>query len=481
MANDVAAAPQSAPTAESVVAAPFERLKAAWRAQRAPLGVDERLALLAKLQAWIVGNQDRVAQAISADFGHRSPHETRAAEIALVVSDLQHTRAHLREWARPEPRSTFWGFLPASVRVLRQPLGIVGVMAPWNYPFQLTALPLAGAIAAGNRVLVKPSELTPRTGELVAEMVRAVFPPDMVEVVVGGVDVAAAFARLPLDHLFFTGSTSVGKLVMKAAAENLVPVTLELGGKSPAIVHPSFDVERAAASIAGGKLLNAGQTCIAPDYVLVGRDRLAPFVTALERAIAANYPRIVDNPDYTSIASDRHYARLSALLDDAQKKGAEIRQVNPANEPASGHRKLFPTLVLGATPDMMVMQDEIFGPILPILPVETLDEAIGFVNDRPRPLALYYFDDDGRRAEDVLTRTTSGGAAVNATLYHMPQHDLPFGGVGPSGMGRYHGFDSFRTFSHEKGVFHQTRLNGEATLRPPYGKLFDLAMKLLIR
>jgi coniferyl-aldehyde dehydrogenase len=474
------AVPHDAPSADQVVTPAFQRLHAASRGQP-PLDVDARLALLAKLQGWIVGHQREIEGAISADFGHRSAHETRVAEIALVVGDLQHTRAHLRDWVRPEERSTFWGFLPASSRVIRQPLGVVGVMAPWNYPFQLSALPLAAALAAGNRVLIKPSELTPRTGALVAEMVHALFPTDLVDVVQGGLDVASAFSRLPFDHLFFTGSTSVGRIVMKAAAENLTPVTLELGGKSPVIVHPSFDLTRAATSVASGKLLNAGQTCIAPDYALVAADKVAPFVAALEKAIAASYPRIVDNPDYTSIVNDRHYARLSALLDDAAKKGAQIKQINPAGENTAGSRKLLPTLVLGATPDMMVMQDEIFGPILPVLPVESVDAAIRFVNDRPRPLALYYFDDDGRRVEDVLTRTTSGGASINATLYHMPQHDLPFGGVGPSGMGRYHGFDSFRTFSHEKGVFYQTRINGEATLRAPYGKLFDLVMKVLIR
>lgn len=476
MANDSA----SAPSPDELVGAPFARLKAAWSASP-PLSVEARLALLDKLQAWILANEAAVIEAISADFSHRSPQETRVAEIALVVGDLQHTRAHLREWARPEARSTFWGFLPASTRVIRQPLGIVGVMVPWNYPFQLAVVPLAGAIAAGNRVLIKPSELTPRTASLLVRLAREVFPADHVDVVQGDVDVASAFARLPFDHLFFTGSTSVGKLVMRAAAENLVPVTLELGGKSPTLVHPSFDVARAAGSIAGGKLLNAGQTCIAPDYVLVGKDKLSPFVAALEKSIAALYPRIVDNPDYTAIISERHHARLTAIIEDARRKGAEIRTVNPAGEDLSGTRKLAPTLVIGATPDMLVMQDEIFGPILPILPMNDVEEGIRFVNARPRPLALYYFDDDGRRVEDVLARTTSGGASVNATLLHMPQHDLPFGGVGASGMGRYHGFDSFRTFSHEKGVFYQVRWNGEAMIRPPYGKLFDLVMRALIR
>ncbi|MDP2311357.1 MAG: coniferyl aldehyde dehydrogenase [Pseudomonadota bacterium] len=470
-----------APGAEAVVRGPFERLRAAWRAQGAPPDVTARLVSLEKMQAWIVAHQEDIARAISDDFGHRSRHETIAAELALAATDLQHTRAHLRAWARPEARSTFWGFLPGSSRLIRQPLGVVGIVVPWNYPFQLAVMPLAAAVAAGNRVLIKPSELTPRTGEQVLAMVRAVFTPEQVDVVTGGADVGAAFASLPFDHLFFTGSTSVGRAVMRAAAENLTPVTLELGGKSPVVVHASYDAARAAESVAAGKLLNAGQTCIAPDYVLVAPDKVDAFVAGYERAVAQMYPRIVDNPDYTSIISDRHHARLDALLADAVKKGATIRQINPAKESVGGSRKFFPTLVLGATPDMAVMQDEIFGPILPVLPVADVDAAIHFVNDHPRPLALYYFDDDSARAEDVLTRTTSGGASVNATLYHMAQHDMPFGGVGASGMGRYHGFDGFRTFSHEKSVFYQTRLNGTATLRPPYGKMFDTLMKLFVR
>ncbi|MDP2306684.1 MAG: coniferyl aldehyde dehydrogenase [Pseudomonadota bacterium] len=469
------------PDADQLVRVPFERLRAAWRAQTTPPDVKARLAVLAKLQAWIVAHQEDIAKAISADFGHRSHHETIAAELALAATDLQHTRAQLSSWARPESRATFWGFLPASSRLVRQPLGIVGIVVPWNYPFQLAVMPLTAAIAAGNRVLLKPSELTPRTGELVRAMVKEVFPPDQVDVVTGGADVGGAFARLPFDHLFFTGSTSVGRMVMRAAAENLTPVTLELGGKSPVLVHASYDPARAAESVAAGKLLNAGQTCIAPDYVLIAPERVDAFVKGYERSVTQMYPRIVDNPDYTSIINDRHYARLDALLADAVKKGATVKQINPANEAVGDSRKFFPTLVLGATPDMALMQDEIFGPILPVVAVTSVDDAIRFVNDNPRPLALYYFDDDGARVENVLARTTSGGASVNATLYHMAQHDMPFGGVGASGMGRYHGFDGFRTFSHEKSVFYQTRLNGTASLRPPYGKMFGALMKLFVR
>lgn len=482
-APSASAIPSAIPSVspDTLVRVPFDRLRAAWRAQTVPHDVSARLASLAKLQAWIVAHQDDIAKAISADFGNRSRHETAAAELALVATDLQHTRAQLSSWARPESRSTFWGFLPASSRLLRQPLGIVGIVVPWNYPFQLAVMPLTAAIAAGNRVLLKPSELTPRTADLVTAMVRAVFPLDQVDVVTGGADVGGAFARLPFDHLFFTGSTSVGKMVMRAAAENLTPVTLELGGKSPVLVHASYDPAKAAESVAAGKLLNAGQTCIAPDYVLIAPERLDAFVKGYERIVTQMYPKIVDNLDYTSIINDRHYARLDALLADAVKKGATVKQINPADEAVGDSRKFFPTLVLGATPDMAVMQDEIFGPILPVVAVKSIDEAIQFVNDNPRPLALYYFDDNGARVEDVLTRTTSGGASVNATLYHTAQHDMPFGGVGASGMGRYHGFDGFRTFSHEKSVFYQSRVNGSAALRPPYGKVFEGLMKLLVR
>jgi acyl-CoA reductase-like NAD-dependent aldehyde dehydrogenase len=477
-AVSIATPPERSP--EDVVAGPFALLRDAWRRQAAPPDHATRAAALDKLHTWTVANQDAIARAISADFGHRSRHETLLAEVFIVVNSIRHTRRHLRRWMRPEPRPVDWTFLPGTAKVVRQPRGVVGVLAPWNYPFQLALLPLVGAIAAGNRVLIKPSEHTPATAALLTELVRAVFPPDYVDVVTGGPAVGAAFTRLPFDHLFFTGSTAVGRAVMRAAAENLTPVTLELGGKSPVIVHGSFDVARAAARVTAGKLLNAGQTCIAPDYALVHTDKVAAFADAMQVAIAKAYPRIVDNPDYTSIATDRHHARLRGLLDDAVKKGATLREVNPANESADGTRKIFPTLVLGATAEMAIMQEEIFGPLLPIVPVDSLDQAVGIVNEGPRPLALYYFDDDGRRAEQVLARTTSGGATVNDTLLHIAQEDLPFGGVGDSGIGSYHGYEGFRTFSHEKGVFQQSRLNSAALLGPPYGTLIERILRLLI-
>ncbi len=473
-------APADERSPDALVRAPFTRLKEAWRSQSAPPDLATRRIYLDKLLAWTLTNRELIATTISADFGHRSRQETLLAEVFLVASSIRHTRRHMKRWSQPESRSVHWGFLPASGRVVRQPRGVVGILSPWNYPFQLAAIAIATAIAAGNRVLLKPSELTPRTAELLGEMLRAVFPPDVADIVVGGAAVGAAFSRLPFDHLHFTGSTQVGRHVMRAAADNLTPVTLELGGKSPTIVHGSFNLARAAESIASGKLLNAGQTCVAPDYVLVPTDKVDAFAAALEQAITKSFPRIVDNPDYTSIATDRHHARLMALLEDAKNKGATIRQVNPAGESAEGTRKLFPTLILNATPDMVVMQEEIFGPLLPILGVASVDQAIDFVNDRPRPLALYYFDDDGDRVESLLARTTSGGVTVNDTMLQAAQDDLPFGGVGESGIGSYHGIEGFRTFSHDKTVIYQSRFNSLALMRPPYGKIFERLINLLM-
>jgi coniferyl-aldehyde dehydrogenase len=332
-----------------------------------------------------------------------------------------------------------------------------------------------GAIAAGNRVMVKPSEITPRTAALIADLLAERFPGEVLAGVTGGADVAAAFAALPFDHLFFTGSTRVGKLVMQAASAGLVPVTLELGGKSPAIVHRSYDVARAAERIVAGKLVNAGQTCVAPDYVLVPHDRLDAFVAAAERAAAALYPRLVASADYTRMVTRQHWERLAGLVAGAEAAGARVRRVNPAGEACTPENRVFaPTFVLGATDAMPLMQEELFGPVLPVLGYDpgdggVPDAALAAVAARPHPLALYYFDDDRPRVHAVLARTRSGGALVNDVLYHLGQPNLPFGGVGESGMGHYHGFDGFATFSKKKGVMVQGRLAATSLLRPPYG------------
>jgi coniferyl-aldehyde dehydrogenase len=327
-------------------------------------------------------------------------------------------------------------------------------------------------LAAGNHVMLKPSELAPRTADLMARLVSDLFPADYVTVVTGGPETGAAFAALPFDHLLFTGSTRVGKLIMRSASEHLTPVTLELGGKSPALVHPDFPAQTAAARIMAGKLYNAGQTCIAPDYVLVEAGAREEFVRLASAAVTTMYPRLVDNPDFTRIVNRDHYRRLRGLVEDAALKGAEVLEVNPARETANEQNRVFPpTFLWNVKDEMSVMREEIFGPVLPVVAYRSLDEAIEYVNARPRPLALYYFDRNSKRVEAVLARTTSGGVTVNDTIFHIAQNDLPFGGVGPSGMGSYHGFDGFLTFSKKKGVFLQSRFTTLGLLRPPYGAL----------
>jgi coniferyl-aldehyde dehydrogenase len=372
---------------------------------------------------------------------------------------------------KPRRVTPTWFLLPARARVMYQPLGVVGVIGAWNYPLLLSLSPLVGALAAGNHVMVKPSEIAPRSAALMARILAERFAPERVAVVTGGPDVAAAFSALPFDHLIFTGSTRVGRLVMRAAAENLTPVTLELGGKSPAIVHDSYALGTAAERIMAGKLYNAGQTCVAPDYVLVPRAHLGAFRDTLERTARQLYPSLVANADYTRIATPAHWRRLTALVDEASSRGASITTVNPAGESFTVENRVFPpTIVVAAPDDAGVMDEEIFGPILPLVPYDTLDDAIAYVNARPRPLALYYFDGEGRRVRRVLEETTSGGVTVNDVVFHLGQDNLPFGGVGPSGMGHYHGFDGFQTFSKMKGVMIQSRWSPLSLVRPPYGR-----------
>jgi acyl-CoA reductase-like NAD-dependent aldehyde dehydrogenase len=458
----------------------FERMREAQRHAPAP-SYAERCAWLDALLAMLRENQPAIEQAVSADFGGRSCHETRLTEIFFLVSTIKYVRAHLRGWMKPRARSVPFTFLPGRAKVFYQPLGIVGVIAPWNYPFQLALGPVVYALAAGNRVLVKPSEYTPHAAALLHRLIGECFGSDVMQVVIGGAEVGEAFSHLPFDHLLFTGSTPVGRMVMRAAAENLVPVTLELGGKSPVIVHQSFSPERAAVSIAFGKWLNAGQTCIAPDYVLVHESQRDALVDGVVAHTRKTYPTIKDNPDYTSVISPRHYQRLRGLIEDAQTRGARTIQIKPQAEQIhdDAHR-LPPTVLLDVRDDMKVMQEEIFGPVLPIITYRTLDDAIAFVNNRPRPLALYYFDDDASRARSVLERTTSGGAVLNDTMMHFGIDDLPFGGVGGSGMGAYHGIEGFETFSHKKGTFVQSRVNGAFLLSPPYGQRINRLLKLLI-
>ena len=449
--------------------------------QADPPSLAERRADLAKLKAAIHGKAETIAQVISADFGNRSRHESLIAEVFTALAGIRHATRHLGRWMRPKRVSVGVELLPGRARILYQPRGVVGIISPWNYPFQLAIMPLIAALAAGNRVMLKPSELTPRTAEFIAKLLAGLFPSDKVATVLGGPDIGAAFARLPFDHLFYTGSTAVGRLVMQAAAENLTPVTLELGGKSPCILGEDAALKTAVESIVYGKLLNAGQTCIAPDYVLLPEGKREDFIALVQQAVRKLYPSLKSNPDYTSIVNERHYHRVRQYVEEAKAKGARIVELNPAQEPLDGTRKLAPTLVVDPADDIALMREEIFGPVLPVKTYSRLEEAIDYVNRRPRPLALYYFGEDGEKRDKVLARTVSGGASINETLMHVVVENLPFGGVGPSGIGAYHGEIGFQTFSHRKGVFLQSRFNGAFLLRPPFGRLSTLMLKLLLR
>ena len=439
-----------------------------------------RVRRLAALEDLVRGHLDALADAIRSDFGHRSVHETRLLEGFPSLEALRDARRHVGRWMRPERRATSLWFLPGRSEVRFQPLGVVGIIVPWNYPLYLAAGPLAGALAAGNRAMVKLSEFTPAFADLFARLVGERFAEDELAVVTGDATVAAAFSALPFDHLLFTGSTAVGRRVMEAASAHLTPVTLELGGKSPAIVAPSGDLERAAERIAVGKLMNAGQTCIAPDYALVPRRDVDAFVAGFGRTVARCYPSMAVTPDYTAIVNARQFDRLCAYVDEARAAGVRVTTLG-GFEPDPATRRFPPTLLIDPPPGIAAMRDEIFGPILPVVPYDGLDDAIAHVNARPRPLALYVFARDGAETDAVLDRTTAGGVTVNDVILHIAQDDLPFGGVGPSGMGRYHGRDGFETFSNRKAVFRQPRLNGMGLFRPPYGARFDALVRWLLK
>jgi len=431
-----------------------------------------------RIRAMTVRHADDLAAAISQDFGHRARQETDLADIITVRLAARHALRHLRAWMKPRRVPTDLHFLPGRNLLMRQPLGVVGIVAPWNYPYYLAFAPAVAALAAGNRVMIKPSEATPATSALMARMVAEHFAAEEMRVFEGGAEVGRAFASLPFDHLFFTGSVPVGRAVAQAAAPNLTPVTLELGGKSPALVDRSANLATTANRIAFGKLINAGQTCIAPDYVLAPREMLAPLADALAAAMRRLYPTLGANADYSSIASDRHFARLRALLADARDKGARLL---PSHAETPGDRKLAPHLLLDVNDGMTVMREEIFGPLLPLVPYDDVDEALRVIRGHERPLALYWFGRDAQMQRRILEETHAGGVTVNDCLWHLGQEHQPFGGVGASGMGAYHGEWGFRTFSKEKPVFMQSRLAGTRLFQPPYGARFDRLMRLLGR
>lgn len=447
-----------------------------------------RIDRLNRCIALLVDHRSDIEAALNSDFGARSHLVTAFTDVASSIGPLKHARDRVAGWMRAERRSTTPRILRlfgARAEIRYQPKGIVGVISPWNFPVNLTFAPLAGVLAAGNRAMIKPSEVTPATSELLKRMFASVFDEAEIAVVTGGPEVGQVFSSLPFDHLMFTGATSIGKHVMRAAAENLVPVTLELGGKSPVVIGRSADLATAAARIINGKTLNAGQICLAPDYVLAPADRMNVFVEEAKSAVGRMFPTIRDNPDYTSVVADRHYARLIGYIDDARSKGAEIVEINPAGEDLrqQPHRRIAPTLILNPSDDMKVMQEEIFGPLLPVKPYQEVDDAIDYINAHDRPLGLYYFGSDANERDRVLERTTSGGVSVNDVVMHVAQEELPFGGIGPAGMGAYHGHHGFREFSHRKAVFHQMKrdIAPLRMLRPPYGSGIAMYLKKQIK
>ena len=465
--------------------ASLERLlliqRSAFEAERYP-SVATRRDRLERLRRIVTQHESRFVAAIERDFGHRSAHETRLAELYIVGAEARHAIRHLSRWMKPRRVATPWHLLPASARIMHQPVGVVGIISPWNYPVQLALAPAVAAIAAGNRVMLKPSELTPATSSLLAELVSASFREDEFSVVEGDADIGQAFSALAFDHLFFTGSTAVGRKVAQAAAANLTPVTLELGGKSPAVFDATADFASSVPRLMVGKLLNAGQTCIAPDYALVPAARLDEFIAAATATVHDLYPQVSTNPDYTSIVNARHFARLTGLLDDARSKGARIMPLGEAGARTdTTPRRLVPTLVAGVTDDMAIMREEIFGPLLPIETYSTPDDAIAKINARPHPLALYWFGADRRHCERMLRQTLAGGVTVNDTLWHFAHEGLPFGGVGASGSGQYHGEHGFVTFSKAKPVYAQSRFAPTRLLYPPYGRVFERVLALLKR
>lgn len=441
-----------------------------------PVSLSTRRDRLTRAIAMIADNADRFCDALSEDFGHRSRDQSMITDIAASISPLKHAHKHVARWMKPERKPVMFplGLLGARGRIEKQPKGVVGIIAPWNFPVQLVMSPLAGVFAAGNRAMVKTSEYTPVVAALFEELGARYFDANELAFIGGGPEVGKAFSALPFDHLLFTGATGIGKHILHAAADNLVPVTLELGGKSPVLVGRSADIAQTGERVALGKMMNAGQICLAPDYMLVPEEKERAIIDALRDGAGAMYPRLLDNPDYTAIINDRHFARLTDWVEDARAKGAEVISVNPANEDFSGtnSRKMPLHIIRNATDDMLVMQEEIFGPILPVRTYQQMDGAIAEVNRRDRPLALYYFGKDADEQRHVLDRTISGGVTLNDVIFHVSQEELPFGGIGPSGMGAYHGEVGFQTFSHARSIYKQPKIDvaGLGGVKPPYGK-----------
>ncbi len=464
----------------------LKRQRDAFTASR-PEDISVRKDRIKRANALVKEHGEALAKAMSADFGNRAIEQSMLTDIAATAAAGHHALKNIDRWARAEKRPVQFplGLLGAKAELRYEPKGVIGILSPWNFPVQLAFGPLMQVLAAGNRAMIKPSEFTEQTSELMAKLTAEYFSEDEVSVVTGGPEVAGAFSSLPFDHLVFTGSTPTGRLVMQAAAKNLVPVTLELGGKSPVIMGRSADFAKAGERIALGKMMNAGQICLAPDYMVVPEEKQDEAVAGVANGVSAMYPTLLENDDYASIVSDRHFERLQGLVEDARNKGAEVVEINPGNEDFSNanQRKMPLTILKNVNDEMAAMQEEIFGPVLPVRTYKAVDQAVDYVNDHDRPLGLYYFGEDKDEQERVLTRTISGGVTTNDVIFHISIEDLPFGGVGPSGMGSYHAIEGFREFSHARSVYHQPKIDIAKLggFKPPYGKATQKAAERMLK
>jgi len=483
-------APEQPPTLAEIE----QQLQATLELQRAAYmneGVVSAETRIDRLQRGVdvmIKYNGEIAEALNSDFTCRPREVTLLTDVGAGIAPMKHAIKHVRSWMKSEKRPTMFPFnlLGARSRIEYQPLGVVGVIAPWNFPVNMVFAPLAGVLAAGNRAMIKPSEFTPATSALMAQMIAEAYEPSEVAMFDGGPEVGQAFSSLAFDHMIFTGATSIAKHILTAAARNLVPVTLELGGKSPVVVSRSADIEKSVGRIMVGKTLNAGQICLAPDYLLVPEEKLHEVIAAAQKAITEMYPKILDNPQYTSVINERHYQRLNGYLAEANERGQQVIPINPAQEDFSaqqGTLKIPPTLIPEPADDLKMMEEELFGPLLPIRTYNEFEETIGYINSKPRPLAAYYFGDDKKEEEALISRTTSGGVCVNDVVMHVAQEELPFGGVGPSGMGSYHGLKGFQTFSHAKSIYHQASFNIAKLggMLPPYGKATESTIKMQLK
>ena len=448
-----------------------------------PLSVETRKEWIDRCITLLIKYQNEIAEAISEDFGHRSTESSLLADVAGSIGSLKSAKENIKKWVKPEKRKvtpSILGLLGAKLRLEYQPLGTVGVISPWNFPVTLTFGPLGSIFAAGNRAMIKPSEFTPKTSELMKKMFEEAFSEEEVAVFTGGPDLGEAFSSLPFDHLLFTGATSIAKHVMRAASENLVPVTLELGGKSPVIISKKSNFEVSVNRVMAGKTMNAGQICLAPDYVFIPKDKKEEFISQSKKVVTEMYPSLKDNPDYTSVINQRHYDRLQGYVEEAKEKGFEVIEINPSNEDFSqqAHHKIPPTLIVDPDDSLSVMKEEIFGPILSVKTYDSIKDTVDYINSKDRPLGLYYFGDDKEEMQNVLENTTSGGVTINYVVFHVGQDNAPFGGVGPSGTGSYHGVEGFKNFSHTKTIYTQSKFDGLFGLfRPPFGSKAKSAIK----